>query len=173
MEAHEEDEDAFPAQYCVNLWEELVGAWGEGVREERRTLCRLLGSENPRQEDVKLLALAPGEDGLPAFKFPDTFDLKSPTGYYQTVVVPKQDRALSRFLHKQLREASAKGKKVGLEEETGGGRRQSSSTPAQGSVPVRQEADPRGVQALAAARPKGCGDRGADLLGQRHLGVLC
>ena len=137
VEAHEEDEDAFPAQYCMNLWEELAGAWGEGVREERRTLCRLLGSENPRQEDVKLLALARGEDGLPAFKFPDTFDLKSPTGYYQTVVVPKQDRALSRFLHKQLHEASAKGKKVGLEEEAGGGRRQHSFTPAQGSVPAR------------------------------------
>ena len=68
-----------------------------------------------------LLALAPGEDGLLAFKFPDTFDLRSPAGYYQTVVVPKQDRALSRFLHKQLHEASAEGKKVGLKEETGGG----------------------------------------------------
>ena len=104
VEAHELDEGTFPAQCCVDLWEELVGAQGGGAREKRRTFCRLLGSEDPRQEDIRLLALAPGEGGSPAFKFPDTFDLSSPIGYCQTVVVPKQDRTLPRlqYIHRKL-----------------------------------------------------------------------
>ena len=30
VEAHEANEDIFPASYCTDLWEELAGAWREG-----------------------------------------------------------------------------------------------------------------------------------------------
>ena len=79
-EAHEEDEHAFPAKYCIDLFEELVAAWCEEVRESRRKLCALLGSENPRLEDLKLVALAPGPDGTPNFSFPNVFDLSDSEG---------------------------------------------------------------------------------------------
>ena len=111
-EAHEEDEHAFPAAYCIELFEELVAAWCEELRESRRKLCSLLGTENPRLEDLKLLALAPGADGQANFQFPSIWDLGDPNGYYQTVVVPRQQRQMSRLLHKQLHDHNLKQKKT-------------------------------------------------------------
>ena len=66
-EANEEDENAYPCKYCIRLFEELTAVWCEQLRESRRRLCQQLGTENPRLEDLKLLALAPGADGLPTF----------------------------------------------------------------------------------------------------------
>ena len=109
---HEEDEHAFPAAYCIELFEELVAAWCEELRESRRKLCSLLGTENPRLEDLKLLALAPGADGQANFQFPSIWDLGDPSGYYQTVVVPRQQRQMSRLLHKQLHDHNLKQKKT-------------------------------------------------------------
>ena len=63
QEAHEEDEHAYPTTYCIKLFEELNAVWCEQVRESRRTLCARLGTENPRMEDLKLLALAPSSGG--------------------------------------------------------------------------------------------------------------
>ena len=79
-EAHEGDEHAFPAKYCIELFEELVAAWCEEVRESRRKLCSLLGTENPQLEDLKLLALAPGPNGQTNFQFPRVWDLSDPDG---------------------------------------------------------------------------------------------
>jgi len=111
-EAHEEDEHAFPAKYCIELFEELVAAWCEEVRESRRKLCSLLGTENPRLEDLKLLALAPGPNGQTNFQFPRVWDLSDPDGYYQTVVVPRQQRQMSRLLHQQLHDHNLKLRKA-------------------------------------------------------------
>ncbi|CAL1131402.1 unnamed protein product [Cladocopium goreaui] len=91
---------------------ELVAAWCEELRESRRKLCSLLGTENPRLEDLKLLALAPGADGQANFQFPSIWDLGDPNGYYQTVVVPRQQRQMSRLLHKQLHDHNLKQKKT-------------------------------------------------------------
>ena len=63
QEAHEEDEHAYPTTYCIKLFEELNAVWCEQVRESRRMLCARLGTENPRMEDLKLLALAPSSGG--------------------------------------------------------------------------------------------------------------
>jgi len=111
-EAHEEDEHAFPASYCIELFEELVAAWCEELRESRRKLCAALGTENPRLEDLKLYALAPGKDGTANFQFPRIWDLSDPEGYYQSVVVPRQQRQMSRLLHKQLHDHNLKQKKT-------------------------------------------------------------
>ena len=111
-EAHEEDEHAFPASYCIDLFEELVAAWCEELRESRRRLCSLLGTENPRLEDLKMLALAPGPDGQANFQFPRIWDLNDPEGYYHTVVVPRQQRQMSRLLHKQLHDHNLRQRKA-------------------------------------------------------------
>ncbi|CAE7252651.1 unnamed protein product, partial [Symbiodinium pilosum] len=76
----------------------------EAIRESRRQLCAKLGTENPRLEDLKLIALAPNDDGTPNFQFPRVWDLKDPQGYFQTVVLPRQQRAMTRLLNKQLHE---------------------------------------------------------------------
>ena len=52
--------------------------------------------------DLKLIALAPSDDGAPNFQFLRVWDLKDPQGYFQTVVL--QQRAMTRLLNKQLHE---------------------------------------------------------------------
>ena len=103
-EANEEDENAYPVNYCVKLYEELNAVLREAIRESRRQLCAKLGTENPRLEDLKLIALAPSDDGTPNFEFPRVWDLKDPQGYFQTVVLPRQQRAMTWLLNKQLHE---------------------------------------------------------------------
>ena len=76
-EAHDEDEHAYPVQYCVDLFEELNAVWAESVRESRRVLCAKLGTENPRLEDLKLIALAPGDGDRPNFQFFRVWDARS------------------------------------------------------------------------------------------------
>ena len=70
QEAHDEDEHAYPVQYCIDLFEELNAVWAESVREARRTLCAKLGTENPRLEDLILIALALDRGDTPNFQFP-------------------------------------------------------------------------------------------------------
>ena len=104
QEAHEEDEHAYPTAYCINLFEELNAVWSEQARESRRTLRAKLGTENPRTED--LIALAPGPDGSPNFRFARVWDLNDPAGCFQHVIVPRQERVLNRSLHRQLHDAT-------------------------------------------------------------------
>ena len=102
-EAHEEDENAFPFAYCVQLFEEMTAVWCEEIRESRRRLCAKLGTENPRLEDFKLVALSPSTTGQANFQFPRVWDLADPAGYYQKrVILPRQNKAMARLLNKQL-----------------------------------------------------------------------
>ena len=103
-EAHKEDKNAFPFPYCTQFFEEMTAVWCEEVREKTRCLCAKFGTKNPRLEDLKLLALAPGPNGLPNFQFPRVWDLADPAGYYQKVVLPRQNKAMARLLNKQLHE---------------------------------------------------------------------
>ena len=96
--AHEADPEAWPESYCFSLCEELKAAWVEELREERRKLCKILNTDQPRKEDLKFVALAPGS----GFRFPNTFRLDDPTSYYQTVCVPRQSRAIKSIIYSQL-----------------------------------------------------------------------
>ena len=82
-------------------------------------LCAKLGTENPRLEDLKLIALAPREGERPNFQFFRVWDLQDPSGYYQSVVVPRQERALNRLLHRQLHDVSAKERKDAVRKTAG------------------------------------------------------
>ena len=57
-------------------------------------------------------------------KFPNVFDLKEPTGYYQTICVPRQERQLKRYLNQHMHRIanSPKAGEVGEEPEGSGGR---------------------------------------------------
>lgn len=98
VKAHEADPEAWPESYCFSLWEELKAAWVEELREERRKLCKILNTDQPRKEDLKFVALAPGS----GFRFPNTFRLDEPSSYYQTVCVPRQSRAIKSIIYSQL-----------------------------------------------------------------------
>ena len=118
--AHEKDNDVWPESYCYSLWEELEAAWVEELREARRRLCRVLNTDNPRKEDLKFVALAPGS----GFRFPKTFDLGHPEGYFQQVCVPRQARALKGIIYGQLhhkRQAPKVGEVGGGDLHQGGG----------------------------------------------------
>ena len=82
----EKDDHAFPPKFVYALWEELWATWGERLREKKRALLRMLQTDNPRKEDLKMIAFAPTADGRAMFTFPNVFDLESPTGYYQEAV---------------------------------------------------------------------------------------
>ena len=110
-EAHEEDENAFPFSYCVQLFEEMTAVWCEEIRESRRRLCAKLGTENPRLEDFKLVALSPSATGQANFQFPRVWDLADPAGYYQRVILPRQNKAMARLLNKQLHDHVTKEKR--------------------------------------------------------------
>ena len=113
----EENRRKFPLDSVRDLWEEIWGAWCEEVRESRRALCRSLGTDNPRKEDVKFLALTlDPRTGKAAFQFPNTFDLDAPDGYYRRVVVPRKQWQLENYLHENLHAktpAPPRPKKVG------------------------------------------------------------
>ena len=112
QEAHEEDKHAYQTAYCIKLFEELNAVWCEQVRESRRTLCAQFGTENPRMEDLRLLALSPSSEIGLNFRFPPVWDLNDPSGYFQQVM-PRQERALNRLLHRQLHDATTKEKAGG------------------------------------------------------------
>lgn len=108
-QAHEADPEAWPEAYCYSLWEELKAAWVEELRESRRRLCKLINCEQPRKEDLRFVALAPGS----GFTFPTTFDLDEPNGYYQRVCVPRQQRAIKSIIFGQLHHKRQAPPKVG------------------------------------------------------------
>lgn len=94
--------------------EELKAAWVEELREGRRRLCKVLNCEQPRKEDLRFVALAPGS----GFTFPTTFDLDDPQGYYQRVCVPRQQRAIKSIIFGQLHHRRHAPVKVGENPET-------------------------------------------------------
>eukprot|EP00959_Pyramimonas_sp_CCMP1952_P125089 2615018-Pyramimonas_sp.AAC.1 len=110
MKSHEHDEDEYPSKHVYGLWEELNAAWSEQLREKRRAMCLLLGTQHPRKEDLKLCALAPtGPGGQAAFKFPNVFDLDDPGGYYQIVCIPRNERELRKLFNRSLHGLGPKG----------------------------------------------------------------
>ena len=124
--------DLFLARGCGELSVELCqGVYGKELfhsikragHHAKRALilmkCARLGAESPRLEDLKLIALVPGEGDRPNFQFPRIWDLQDPTGYYQSIVVPRQERALNRMLHRQLHDMSARGKKDAVRKTAG------------------------------------------------------
>ena len=159
QEAHEEDEHAYPTTYCIKLFEELNAVWCEQVRESRRTLCARLGTENPRVEDLKLLALAPSSGGGLNFRFPRVWDLSDPAGYFQQVIVPRQERALNRLLHRQLHDATTKEKLEGTRKTAGpDGETPPTGDPKTGAAPRLALADqPPEVSEPVRPPPKGDG----------------
>ena len=124
-------------------------------------LCAKLGTGNPRLEDLKLIVLAPGEGDRPNFQFPRLWDLQDPAGYYQAVVVPRQERALNRMLHRQLHDVSAKERKDAVRKTAGPDILEEvpPSDPKSGAAPLLVPAPPSLLSNPPPSQAKGDGKR--------------
>ena len=66
------------------------------MRELDRNLRRAMKEEAPSFERMRFFATAPGEDGEPWLRLPRTFYLEDSGEYFQTDVLPRHNRLLSR-----------------------------------------------------------------------------
>lgn len=92
----EEHSYMWPAGEVYNVWEELWARFVEETRELDRQLRRSMKEDAPTFERIRFFATAPGPDGEPWLKLPRTFFLEDPNEYFQTDIVPRQNRMLSR-----------------------------------------------------------------------------
>jgi hypothetical protein len=85
---HEENHHEWPREEVWVLWEELTWRWWEEIWHQYRILLKEMSTDTVTRNDLKFYALAPG----PRFRFPGTWDLDEPSGYFQLVVLPRRQR---------------------------------------------------------------------------------
>ncbi|CAE7617473.1 kptA [Symbiodinium sp. CCMP2592] len=92
----EETAHAWPLHLIISTWDELWSRFMEEVRDIERKVRREMGEEAPSFERLKFFCTAPGVDGNPWLRLPQTFELEDPLEYFQTDVLPRQRRILER-----------------------------------------------------------------------------
>ena len=90
---------------------ELSWRWWEEIKHSYRALLREMGTDSITPADLKFYALAPGPDGQARFRFPGTWDLDEPSGYFQLVVLPRKQRRLTRTMWNLVHKAPRAPKK--------------------------------------------------------------
>ena len=103
-------------------------------------MCKIGDGESSPGGPYKLLALAPGPNGLPNFQFPRVWDLADPSGYYQRVVLPRQNKSMARLLNKQLHDHVTRERKPDHRKTAG----PTEAEGAPGAPPEEQEKSGRG-----------------------------
>ena len=68
------------------------------LKQAHRTLAREMGTDAVTKADLKWYALALGPDGAAKFRFPTTWDLDDDSAYFQTLVLPRKQRRLTRAM---------------------------------------------------------------------------
>jgi hypothetical protein len=171
VRAHEVDDIQYPATYVYDLWEQLLAHWCEGVREGRRQLQYRLGTDNPRKEELRSLAYAPDGTGGTLFRFPPSFDLAHPEGYYMKVVIPQEERHLHEHLYNAIRGPKGSSQRVGDveggEEGVGGvaGADHKPPSPPEEGLPSWQEPQAEGTRTLGRSGSEPALGQEAALLG--------
>ena len=92
----EEHAYMWPAHAIFSVWEELWSRYVEELKDLDRELRRAMKEESPTFERIRFFVTAPGEDGEPWLRLPRTFFLEDPLEYFQTDVLPRHNRLLSR-----------------------------------------------------------------------------
>ena len=105
-EGHLETPHKWPLQVLCEVWEELH--WSEELKGELRKIKKLAGRETMTLQDLKFYALMPDSEGQPPLQLPTTFDLKNPTGWFATEVLPRIERRQERMLWKLTWEGGGK-----------------------------------------------------------------
>ena len=68
----------------------------EELKDLDRELRRAMKEESPTFERIRFFVTAPGEDGEPWLRLPRTFFLEDSREYFQTDIIPRHNRLLSR-----------------------------------------------------------------------------
>ena len=92
----EEHAYMWPAHAIFSVWEELWSRFVEELKDLDRELRRAMKEEAPSFERIRFFVTAPGEDGEPWLRLPRTFFLDDGLEYFQTDVIPRHNRLLSR-----------------------------------------------------------------------------
>eukprot|EP00438_Fugacium_kawagutii_P034289 Skav220346 [mRNA] locus=scaffold2224:194593:200853:+ [translate_table: standard] len=92
----EEHAYMWPAHAIFGVWEELWARYVEELKDLDRELRRAMKEETPTFERIRFFVTAPGEDGEPWLRLPRTFFLDDGKEYFQTDVIPRHNRMLSR-----------------------------------------------------------------------------
>ena len=92
----EEYAHAWPLHSVMSVWEELWARFTEELRALDRRARREMQDESPSFDRLRFFATSPGENGEPWLRLPQTFDLQAPGEYFQTDIVPRQQRMLDR-----------------------------------------------------------------------------
>eukprot|EP00438_Fugacium_kawagutii_P005702 Skav227832 [mRNA] locus=scaffold948:391182:404479:+ [translate_table: standard] len=86
----------WPAHAIFSVWEELWSRYVEELKDLDRELRRAMKEEAPTFERIRFFVTAPGDDGEPWLRLPRTFFLEDGNEYFQTDVIPRHNRMLSR-----------------------------------------------------------------------------
>eukprot|EP00438_Fugacium_kawagutii_P035674 Skav231659 [mRNA] locus=scaffold823:44885:57127:- [translate_table: standard] len=86
----------WPAHAIFSVWEELWSRYVEELKDLDRELRRAMKEDSPTFERIRFFVTAPGEDGEPWLRLPRTFFLEDGNEYFQTDVIPRHNRMLSR-----------------------------------------------------------------------------
>ena len=92
----EEHSYMWPAHAIVSVWEELWSRFVEEMREVDRNIRKVMREDSPSFARMRFFATAPGPDGEPWLRLPRTFFLEDAQEYFQTDVIPRHNRLLSR-----------------------------------------------------------------------------
>lgn len=92
----EEHAHAWPLSAVISTWEELWSRFVEELRVLDRQARREMQEEAPSFDRLRFFATAPGGDGEPWLRLPQTFNLQDPAEYFQVDILPRQQRMLDR-----------------------------------------------------------------------------
>eukprot|EP00435_Cladocopium_sp_Y103_P053696 s1782_g17.t1 len=92
----EEHAYMWPAHAIISVWEELWSRYVEELKDLDRELRRAMKEESPTFERIRFFVTAPGSDGEPWLRLPRTFFLEDILEYFQTDIIPRHNRLLSR-----------------------------------------------------------------------------
>ena len=114
---------AWPPHAIFGVWEELWARFTEEMRELDRALRREMREETPTFDRIRFFATSPDFNGDPWLSLPRTFFLEDEGEYFQTDVVPRHNRLLSRACWQTALRRSPintlTGGKAGAEDSTG------------------------------------------------------
>lgn len=123
MKLGEEHSYMWPPSELFNVWEELWARFVEELKELDRQLRRAMKEESPTFERIRFFATAPGPTGEPWLQLPRTFYLEDPEEYFQSDVIPRHNRMLSRacwqVAHKRSLGGGLLGQRTGELEDAG------------------------------------------------------
>ena len=92
----DEHPTVFPQRELRNLMAELMWRFWEELRETLRRLKQEIGRDQVKRSDLIAYALMPDGNGGAWLKMPDVFELRSPSGWFRTAVLPRIERKQQR-----------------------------------------------------------------------------